>query len=47
MKTSWRHSEIEYYYASRLFGEAAGGVDDVHFHPIEPRQFRLTITVGG
>lgn len=39
-----RHdSAIEYYYASRLSGEAAP-VDDIHFHPIESRTFRLTLT---
>jgi outer membrane receptor protein involved in Fe transport len=37
-------SDIDYYYASRLSGEAAGGVDDVHFHPVEPRSARLTLT---
>jgi hypothetical protein len=34
-------SDIDYYYASRLPGEAQG-VDDVHFHPVEPRSFRVT-----
>ncbi len=34
-------SNIEYYYASRLPGEPAGGVNDVHFHPVEPLTFRL------
>lgn len=37
-------SDIEYYYASRLPGEAAGGVSDRHLHPVEPRTFRLTLT---
>jgi outer membrane cobalamin receptor len=32
---------IDYYYASRLPGESAAGVDDVHFHPIESRSFRV------
>jgi TonB-dependent receptor-like protein len=32
-------SDIDYFYTSRLPGESAGGVDDVHFHPIEPRSF--------
>lgn len=36
-------SDIEYYYASRLPGEPAGGVDDVHFHPIEKPAARLKI----
>ena len=39
-----RASDIDYYYASRLPGEAAEGVADRHFHPVEPRSFRLTLT---
>ncbi|MCS0582147.1 TonB-dependent receptor [Massilia pinisoli] len=35
-------SAIEYYYASQLRGEAAPR-QDVHFHPIEARTFRLTL----
>ena len=35
--------DIQYYYTSRLAGEPAGGVDDVHFHPVEPRQLRLSL----
>lgn len=38
-------SDINYFYTSRLNGEPAGGVDDVHFHPGEPRQYRLYTTV--
>lgn len=34
-------SDIEYFYASRLPGEPAGGVEDVHFHPMEKRSARL------
>jgi outer membrane receptor protein involved in Fe transport len=37
-------SDIEYYYASRLKGEPATGVANVHFHPVEPRRVRLTLT---
>lgn len=37
-----RASAIDYYYASQLAGEAAP-VDDIHFHPIEPRSFRVTL----
>jgi len=37
-----RASAIDYYYASQLRGEAAAR-DDVHFHPIEARSFRLTL----
>lgn len=36
-------SQIDYYYASRLPGEGADGVEDVHFHPLEPRSFRLSL----
>ena len=36
-------SDVDYYYASRLRGEPAGGVNDIHFHPEEPRNFRLTL----
>jgi hypothetical protein len=39
-----RASDIDYYYASRLPGEAAEGVDDVHSHPVEPRTWRLTLS---
>jgi outer membrane receptor protein involved in Fe transport len=36
-------NDITYFYASRLPGEPAGGVDDIHFHPAEPRQVRFTV----
>jgi outer membrane receptor protein involved in Fe transport len=39
-------SDIDYYYASRLPGEPLGGVNDTHFHPVEPRSFRLTLTAN-
>jgi hypothetical protein len=39
-------SDIQYFYGSRLAGEPGNGVEDVHFHPVEPRQFRLTATWG-
>ena len=32
--------DITYFYASRLTGEPAEGVEDLHFHPIEPRTAR-------
>ncbi|MEM7480551.1 MAG: TonB-dependent receptor [Acidobacteriota bacterium] len=35
-------ADIAYFYPSRLPGEPAQGVDDVHFHPVEPRSARLT-----
>ena len=37
--------DIDYYYASRLAGEPAQGVEDNHFHPIEPRTARLTLSL--
>ncbi|MBC7620919.1 MAG: TonB-dependent receptor [Candidatus Saccharibacteria bacterium] len=37
-------SDIDYYYTSRLKGEPAEGVADRHFHPVEPRSLRLTLT---
>ncbi|WP_373988293.1 TonB-dependent receptor [Duganella sp. BuS-21] len=36
-------SDIDYYYASRLPGEPADGVDDIHYHPAERRSFRVTL----
>ncbi len=36
--------DIDYFYASRLRGEPGGGFDDIHFHPVEPREFRLSVT---
>jgi hypothetical protein len=41
-----RVSDIDYYYASRLPGEPAGGVDDVHFHPAQPRSVRVGLVYG-
>ncbi len=41
--TNRKLSAIDYYYLSRLPGEAAP-VADIHFHPIESRSFRLTLT---
>jgi len=36
--------DIDYFYASRLQGEPAEGVEDIHFHPIEPRTVRLSVS---
>ena len=36
--------DIYYFYASRLPGEPADGVEDIHFHIFEPRQIRLQAT---
>ena len=38
-----KDNDITYFYASRLPGEPAEGVDDIHFHPVEPRQVRLSL----
>ena len=37
--------DIDYYYASQLAGEAAA-VEDVHYHPLEPRSFRVTLEMA-
>jgi outer membrane receptor protein involved in Fe transport len=34
-------SDIDYYYASRLPGEPAAGVEDIHTHPSLPRTVRV------
>jgi outer membrane receptor protein involved in Fe transport len=36
--------DIDYYYLSRLAGEPAAGVNDIHFHPAEPLSARVTLT---
>ncbi|MCC6609698.1 MAG: TonB-dependent receptor [Burkholderiales bacterium] len=36
-------NDIEYFYISRLIGEPASGVADRHFHPAEPRRFRIAM----
>ncbi len=38
-----RDSAIDYFYASQLAGEP-GAREDIHFHPIEPRSLRVTLT---
>src|SRR5262245_41888473 len=38
-------SDIDYYYVSRLPGEAAEGVNDIHLHPALPRTTRLNLIV--
>lgn len=38
-----RDRDIEYFYSSQLRSEAAA-VDDIHFHPAEPRMFRARVT---
>ncbi|CAG0953070.1 Metal-pseudopaline receptor CntO [Methylophilaceae bacterium] len=39
-------ADIDYYYASRLPGEPADGVEDIHTHPAEPRMASLTMTLA-
>jgi hypothetical protein len=41
-----KHSDIDYFYRSRLPGEPSGGIDDIHFHPTLPRTARLSLIVG-
>jgi len=41
-----RDAAIDYYYASRLPGEPAGGRADIHFHPIESRSVRLNLVAN-
>jgi hypothetical protein len=38
-----RDADITYFYASRLPGEPADGVEDRHIHPVRPRQLRGAI----
>jgi hypothetical protein len=38
-------NDIEYYYASQLRNEGAP-VNDIHFHPAEPRSFRLALVMN-
>ena len=35
--------DIDYFYASRLPMEPADGVEDIHYHPLEPRNFRMSL----
>jgi outer membrane receptor protein involved in Fe transport len=37
-------SDIDYYYTSRLQGEPSAGVNDIHTHPVDPREARLTLS---
>jgi hypothetical protein len=41
-----RANDIQYYYQSRLPGESSSGTSDIHFHPVEPRQIRLSLGWG-
>jgi TonB dependent receptor-like, beta-barrel/TonB-dependent Receptor Plug Domain len=39
-----RANAAQFWYVDRLQGEPAGGVADVHMHPLEPRTVRLTLS---
>ena len=41
-----KHSDVEYFYRSRLPGEPLSGVDDIHFHPTLKRTVRASLVVG-
>ena len=38
-----KDNDITYFYASRLQGEPAAGIEDYHLHPVEPRQVRVSL----
>jgi hypothetical protein len=39
-------SDIDYFYASRLSGESANGVEDIHTHPALPRSARFGLQLS-
>jgi outer membrane receptor protein involved in Fe transport len=39
-------SDIDYFYASRLPGEPAEGIEDIHTHPLEPFTVRASLSVS-
>ncbi|HEX2060776.1 MAG TPA: TonB-dependent receptor [Thermoanaerobaculia bacterium] len=39
-------SDVDYFYTSRLPGEPAGGIHDLHFHPVEGRAVRVGMTTS-
>ncbi|PHY20396.1 TonB-dependent receptor [Caulobacter sp. BP25] len=44
--TNSKRDDIAYLYASRLPGEPASGVEDIHFHPVEPRAVRAGVKIS-
>ena len=40
-----KSNDIDYFYQSRLRGEAAA-VQDFHFHPVESRTMRVTLSAN-
>lgn len=41
-----KSSDIDYFYTSRLPGEPPGGVDGLHFHPVEPFTVRFALVAS-
>jgi hypothetical protein len=41
-----RDHDVDYFYASRLSGEPAEGVEDIHFHVFQPRSARLSLKLS-
>jgi outer membrane receptor protein involved in Fe transport len=41
-----KHSDIDYYFASRLPGEPLEGIEDIHFHPVIPRTMRVSMALA-
>jgi hypothetical protein len=39
-------NDIQYFYVSRRPNEPLGGVEDIHFHPVERRQVRFCVSWG-
>lgn len=44
--TNSKRDDIAYLYASRLPGEPTSGVEDIHFHPVEPRTVRAGVKIN-
>jgi hypothetical protein len=41
-----KESDVDYFYPSRLLGEPAAGIADIHSHPTLPRTARISLIVG-
>lgn len=35
--------DVDYFYTSRLQGEPLAGIEDIHFHPLAPRNLRVSL----
>jgi hypothetical protein len=44
--TNAKASDIDYLYTSRLPGEPAEGIDDIHTHPLVPLTLRASFTAS-